>query len=384
MTDNNPESFDDVRPIADFQQLESQLHCEDEVSKDEEDEIPSEKYQLWTNWNFFIVPGRIIEMQSKKPNEDGSKDSQHSDDPPDYDRYVPRTKTGRQIGVMNYVLHEEGNISIEETLYIDVVLHRVKSFSPQMAGVDRYDDMGIRRLRNDFRRLVEEFFALPPKKRKDALAGFEEIGAFSPEIAQSVNRLNNYVDIPKTKNVAVNPSAPDKIVRCWPDGLTGRDLELFKLLSGIETMSPRSQSLSVLNFILPEEPETQNQDASDLSDGSAKELPAPIRLEPGDKERVTSLLKRFPGLMNRYPYLLKMIEDEIPAEKFNASSDDREYIYSDFLPFSLTFPTVLENSSKESTNQNSFSNSFVKWGVIIAVICSLIKMAAILFNAWVK
>ena len=385
MTDNNPESFDDVQPIADFQQLESQLHCEDEVSKDEEDEIPLEKYQLWTNWNFFIVPGRIIEMQSKKPNEDGSKDSQDSDDSPVYDRYIPRTKTGRQIGVMNYVLHEQGNITIEETLYIDVILHRVKSFSPQMAGVDRYDDMGIRRLRNDFRRLVEEFFALPPKKRKGALAGFEEIGAFSPEIAQSVNRLNNYVDVPKTKNIEVNPSAPDKIVRCWPDGLTGRDLELFKLLSGIETMSPRSQALSVLNFILPEEPETQNQETSDLSDGAApKELPAPIRLEPGDKERVARLLKRFPGLMNRYPYLLKMIEDEIPAEKFNASSDDREFIYSDFLPFSLTFPTVLENSSKESTNQNSFSNSFVKWGVIIAVICSLIKMAAILFNAWVK
>lgn len=383
MTDNAPESFDDVQPIADFRQLESQLHCQDEVSKDKEDEIPTEKYLLWTNWNFFIVPGRIIEMQCKKPNEDGSKDSQHSDDSPNYDRYIPRTKTGRQIGVMNYVLHEEGNISIEETLYIDVVLHRVKSFSPQMAGVDRYDDMGIRRLRNDFRRFVEEFFALPPKKRKGALAGFEEIGAFSPEIAQAVNRLKNYVDIPKAKKTSVNVQG--KLVRCWPDGLTGRDLELFKLLSGIETMSPRSQALSVLNFILPEEPETQNQDAADLSDDAAsKELTTPIRLEPGDKERVARLLKRFPGLMNRYPYLLKMIEDDIPAEKFNASSDDREYIYSDFLPFSLTFPTVLENSSKESTNQNSFSNSFVKWGVIIAVICSLIKMAAILFNAWVE
>lgn len=367
MTDNAPESFDDVQPIVDFQQLESQLNCEDNDSKDEEKEIPSEKCRLWTDWHFFILPGRIREMQSKKAKEDDSEDSQNSDDSPDYDRYIPKTKTGRQIGVMNYILHEEGNVNIEETLYIDVVLRRIKSFSPQMAGVDRYDDMGIRRLRNDFRRLVEEFFALPPKKRKDALAGFEEIGVFSPEIAQSVNRLKKYVDFPKTKNISMDPSAPGKMVLCWPDGLTGRDLELFKLLSGIETMSPRGQAMSVLNFILPEEPLSPQQTPQ-------------IQMEPGDKERVARLLKRFPDLMNRYPYLLKMIEDEIPAEKFNASSDDREYIYSDFLPFSLTFPTVLESAPKELSKPGWFSTGFVKWGVIIAVICSLIKMAAILFK----
>lgn len=385
MTDNNPESFDDVQPIIDFQQLESQLHCEDEVSKDEDDDTPSEKCRLWTFWHFFILPGRIREIQSKKAKEDGSEDSQGSDDSPDYDRYIPRTKTGRQIGVMNYVLHEQGNINIEETLYIDVVLHRIKSFSLKMAGVDRYDDMGIRHLRNDFRRLVEDLFALPPKKRKEALSDFEEIGVFSPEIAQSVKRLKNYVDIPKTKNIVVNPSAPDKNVRCWPDGLTGRDLELFKLLSGIETMSPRSQALSVLNFILPEEPTTQNQDAADFSDDSiSKEQPAPIRLEPGDKERVDRLLKRFPGLMNRYPYMLKMIEDDIPAEKFNASSDDRRYVCGDILPFSLTFPSVLDSAPKESSKPGWFSNGYVKWSVIIAVFCALVKLARLLFRVLIE
>ena len=138
-------------------------------------------------------------------------------------------------------------------------------------------------------------------------------------------------------------------------------------------MSPRSQALSVLNYILPEE-------SSEASDSQ----PTPIRLESGDKKRVAHLLKRFPCLMNRYPYLLKMIEDEIPAEKFNASSDDSEYKYNNFAPFSLSFPSVLDDFSKKSTNQSWFSNRFVKWGVIIAVLGSLIKLAGILLNALIK
>ncbi len=374
MPENNQESFDEVQPIVDFQQLELELQCDDDSSEDEEKDIVSEKCRLWTNWYVFIVPARIREIQSKIRNENDSQDSSDSQETQDsqdpYERFVPKTKTGRQIGVMNYVLHEEGNINIEEMLYIDVVLSRIRSFGPQMAGVDRYDDMGIRHFRCDFRHFVEDFFSLSFKKRQKALEDFKEIGAFCSEINQAAKRLENLANIPMAKKTPEKSSGQEKTVRTWPDGLAGRDLELFKLLSGIETMSPRSQALSVLNYILPEE-------SSEASDSQ----PTPIRLEPGDKNRVAHLLKRFPCLRNRYPYLLKMIEDEIPAEKFNANTDDSEYKYNNFVPFSLSFPSVLEDIQKESANQSWFSNRVVKWGAIIAVLCSLIKLAGILFNA---
>ncbi|MBO4453411.1 MAG: hypothetical protein J5793_05695, partial [Clostridia bacterium] len=83
-----------------------------------------------------------------------------------------------------------------------------------------------------------------------------------------------------------------------------------------------------------------------LSDNSKEAISREInslikKLEPGDKKRVARLLKRFPALNNRYPYLLKMIENRIPQEKFNASSDNQEYLYSDWLSSSFIFPSVL-------------------------------------------
>lgn len=383
MPENNQDSRDDIQPIIDFHQLELQMQLDDKSSESEED-VVSDKCQLWTNWHFFIVPARIREMQSRIQKEDDSQDAEDSND--SYDRYIPKTKTGRQIGVMNYILHEEGNVNIEEMLYIDVVLRRINSFSPQMAGVDRYDDMGARQFRHDFSRFANDFFSLSVKKRKEVLAGFEEVGVFSPEILQSAKRLENLADIRMRKKTPENSSAQEgKSAQSWPARLSGRDLELFKLLSGMETMSPRGQALSVLNYILPEESSFPKKDASESSkDAAPEEQSDPIRLEPGDKKRIALLLKRFPCLVNRYPYLLRMVERDIPAEKFNASSDEREYKYNDFVPFSLSFPSVLEDSPNETTEQSGSANRFVKWGVIVAVICSLIKLAGILFNALIK
>ena len=366
MCENNHESSEEFPQFIDIRQLESQLQSEKFSSEDKADEdSASNQCQSWVNWYFFIIQGCLHELQNKAKKEDF--------DSSEFDRFVPQTKLGRQIGVMHYVLHEGGKIYIEEMLFIDVVLRRIRSFSPNMIGIDRYDEMGVLQLHHGLRHFVEDFFSLSPKKRLSVLADFENAGHFAPEIIQLINRLKNLASIPKAKpDVSLSQ---DNATRIWPNKLTGRDLELFKLLSGIESTSPRNQALSVLNFILPEEP---------ASTSSHEDLSEPIRFEPGDKERIERLLKRFPALKNRYPYLLKIIENDIPAEKYNANSDNFGHLYNSVLPSTLLFPTVLLDAPKESANQNGFSNRFVKWGMIIAVLCSLLKLAGILFNAWVK
>ena len=368
MTDNAHDSSDEFPPFVDIVQLESQLQSEDAPSKDEQDDLSPGHCQLWVNWHFFVLPGLMREMQIS-----GKKKEEL--DFQDVDRFVPKTRLGRQLGVMQYVLREEGKLLIEELLCIDVVLGRIRSFSPSMPGVDRYDEMGVLQLHHGLRQFVQDFFSLTPKQRRKILTDFENAGHFSYEISHLIKRLENLSDIPKAKKRPSNSLPQSKDARVWPDGLAGRDLELFKLLSGIESTSPRNQALSVLNFILPNAPS---------SDAASEGAPAPIRFEPGDKERIARLLKRFPSLKNRYPYLLKMIENGIPAEKFNAESDNQEHYYNGALPTYFFFPSVLADPPKKPEVQNWFSNRFVKWGIIIAVICSLIKIAGILLSAWVK
>lgn len=370
MPENNPKSFEDIKPEEVLWELESQFQfeessSEDENSEDEKKEEVLEKCQLWANWFFFIVPARVRESLNKPETDESS-------DPENYDRFVPKTKVGRQIGVMKYILNEDGAICLEEMLLIDVVLRRISSFSPNMSGIDHYDEMVVLQMRHGLRHFVEDFFSIDPRRRQKILEDSQEAGESSPEIMHAIMRLKNLANIRKAKKRSENTLNPDKPGRFWQDGLTGRDLELFKLLSGIETMSPRSQALSVLNYILPEE------------DSSISYPTEPIRFESGDKERIKRLLKRYPSLKNRYPYLLKMIECDIPAEKFNAQSKNQEYFYSNFLPFSFIFPSVLADSPKESTIQKWFSNRLVQLFVMIAAVCALFRLAIILTTVMIK
>lgn len=372
MSDNNPESSNDSsndsRPFVDVVQLESQLQSEGSLSKDEEEDLSSEHCQSWVYWHLFVLPGIMREIES------GGKKKEDVDFH-DFDRFIPKTKLGRQLGVLQYVLREEGRLLIEELLCIDVALNRIRSFSPHMVGIDHYDEMGVLQLYHGLRRFIDEFFLLSPKQRRKVLADFESAGHFSYEIMKLINRLENLTDIPRAKRKSAKTLSQGKPDRIWPDGLADRDLELFKLLSGIESISPRNQALSVLNYILPDEP---------ASDAPREDASAPIQFEPGDKERIERLLKRFPSLKNRYPYLLKMVEKGIPAEKYNADSNHQGFFSSSSLPLNFYIPSILVDPPAEPDVQKGVSNGLMKWWVIIAVIGALIKMATILFNAWVK
>ena len=343
MSENDPHPIDEPQPDADVQKQEAQVDSEENSSDEEEKGHVLDKCRLWANWHIFIIPARMKERES----EEQSQTDNDSDD--DSDRFVPKTKTGRQIGVMQFILFEKGKVSINSMLCIDMILHRINVFSPQMAGVDRYDDWGVLQWRQGLRRFVEDFFSLTPKKRRSVLDKFDEAFRYSPEINKSIRRLQNLADIPRNSHKQKN-SDQEKPVRCWPKGLTGRDLELFKLLSGMETMSPRSQALSVLNYILPDDSEsetTPKQETEDsLLDADSKTPSKSIRLESGDCDRIKQLLKRFPTLKNRYPYLLMMLENETPFSQFSASEGNDEHIYSHTLPNTFHLPSIMSVPQK--------------------------------------
>lgn len=384
MSENKPESFDDAQDEVDNKPLESQVQNKDDLPEEEEERDPSsEKCLLWTNWHFFILPKRLEVFLKKKEAKESGEDSgeEESEEPEDFDRYVPKTKNGRLIGVMQYILHEEGRILIEEMLFIDVVLRRIMAFEPFMPGVDRYDEMGVLQLWHGMRRFINDFFVLDPKRRREILEEFKDNGRFSPEILHEVKRLNNLVDIPKVKKAPVESSPEGKPVRCWPDKLSGRDLELFKLLSGIESVSPRNQALSVLNYIFSKDSASTSlgQDAGSADSSASEEMPEPIRFEPGDKERIERLLKRFPGLKNRYPYLLRMIEKDIPVDQFNARSDEQEHFFNDALSSKFYFPLVLADPPKNSILQKLFSKWYIKWSIITASIFLMLLLLGILY-----
>lgn len=376
MDENNNEPFKYVPPEIDIRSLESQLQPEEPVNKEEEetDQITN-NCRLWANLHLFVLPGCArIEQKNQKISEVLGENN--------LDYLTPKTKLGRQIGVMQYILNEEGNIVIEEMLYIDVILRRINQFSPFMAGVDRYDDRGILHLYQGLQKFLWDFFSLTPHKRKDVIENFELVGKFSPEIHHLINHLKKLVNLPCYKSS--KNSQQNKPVHYWPTDLSERDLELFKLLSGMETVSPRKQALNVLNYILPEDPAVSKQNDFDLSDSAASDYQTvSIRMEPGDKERIARLLKRFPALNHRYPYLIKMVENEIPFEKFNANSDGMEHFYNGFLPSTLFFPSVLADPPKEPDRQSWFSSNII-WFVMIVAICSLAKLAVILIKALIK
>ena len=301
--------------------------------------------------------------------------SQTDDDDDDCDRFVPKTKTGRQIGVMQFVLYEKGRVSINSMLSIDMILRRIRVFNPQMAGVDRYDDWGVLQWHQGIRRFVEDFFSLSPKKRRKILNKFDEAFRFSPEINRSVWRLENLIDIPKSNNK--QPYAnPDKPARCWPKRLAGRDLELFKLLSGIESTSPRKQALSVLNYILQEDDKSTSDPKQEPTLSDAKE---PIRLEPGDYKRIERLLKRFPMLKNRYPYLLMALENKVAAPMYNAFDGNDDHIYSHALPNTFHLPMIMSVPQKQNTFWEEIFNNLVKWAKVTVVIFLFLLIAGILF-----
>ncbi|MBR0237400.1 MAG: hypothetical protein IJQ39_04875 [Thermoguttaceae bacterium] len=376
MSENNNEPFKYVPPEIDLRSLELQLQPEEPDSKEDEETDPiTNNCRLWANLRLFVLPGCVrIEQKNQKISDVLGENN--------LDYLTPKTKLGRQLGVMQYILYEEGNIVIEEMLYIDVILRRINQFSPFMPGVDRYDDRGIMHLFQGMQKFLWDFFSLTPQKRKDVIDNFELIGKFSPEILQALNHLKKLVNLPRYKTS--NNSPQNNPVHYWPTDLNGRDLELFKLLSGMETVSPRKQALSVLNYILPEDPETSKRNDSDSSDSAASESQtATIRMEPVDKERIARLLKRFPALNHCNPYLIKMVENEIPFEKFSAKSDGMEHFYNGLAPSRVFFPSVLADPPKEPGKQNRFS-SWIYWGVMVAVVCSLTKLAGILIHALIK
>ena len=375
MSENHQEPVDEVQPDADVQNQEAQLDGEENSSEEEEKSQVLDKCQLWANWHIFIVPARMRERESENQ-------PQSDDDDDDCDRFVPKTKTGRQIGVMQFVLYEKGRVSINSMLSIDMILRRIRVFNPQMAGVDRYDDWGVLQWHQGIRRFVEDFFSLSPKKRRKILDKFDEAFRFSPEINRSIWRLENLIDIPKSNNK--QPYAnPDKPARCWPKRLTGRDLELFKLLSGIESTSPRKQALSVLNYILQDDSEsdsTPKPEAEDALHGAdSKEPSKSIRLESGDYKRIERLLKRFPMLKNRYPYLLMALENKVAAPMYNACDGNDDHIYSHALPNTFHLPMALSVPQKQSAFGEEIFNNLVKWAKVTVVIFLFLLIAGILF-----
>ena len=291
----------------------------------------------------------------------------------DCDRFVPKTETGRKIGVMQFVLFEKGRVAIHSMLSIDMILRRIRSFNPKMAGIDRYDDWGVLQWHQGIRRLAEDFFSLSPKKRRKVLEKFDEAFRYSPEINRSIWRLENLIDIPKSNNKQPYPNS-DKPARCWPKGLEGRDLELFKLLSGIESTSPRKQALSVLNYILQEDSESTSSQKQETAD--AKE---PIRLESGDYKRIERLLKRFPMLKNRYPYLLMALENKVAAPMYNACDGNDDHIYSHALPNTFHLPLAMSVPQRKITFWEEVFNNLVKWAKITVVLFLLLLFAGILF-----
>lgn len=358
MSENNKDSFDKLLPDADVQNQEEQAESEDNSSEKEEKSNVLDKCQLWANWHIFIIPARMRERESENHSQ---KEDDNSED--DNDRFVPKTKDGRQIGIMQFILNEKGRVSINSMLSIDMILRRIHVFSPQMAGVDRYDDWGVLQWHQGLRRVVEDFFTLTPQKRKALLNKFDEAYRFSPEIFRSIWRLENLIDIPRNKNKQSN-SDQEKPDRCWPKGLAGRDLELFKLLSGIDSMSPRNQALSVLNYILQDDSESTSSQKREASNSSK-----PIRLASGDKERISHLIKRFPMLKNRYPYLLMMFENEVDPAMFNACGGNVEHIYSNTLPNTFHLPLIMYVPQK----QKGFRE------LMFAGIAKSIKLLVVLF-----
>ncbi len=372
MSENAPHPIDEPQPDADVQKQEAQVDSEENSSDEEEKGHVLDKCRLWANWHIFIIPARMKERES----EEQSQTDDDSDD--DSDRFVPKTKTGRQIGVMQFVLFEKGKVSINSMLCIDMILNRINVFSPQMAGVDRYDDWGVLQWRQGLRRFVEDFFSLTPKKRRSVLDKFDEAFRYSPEINNSIRRLQNLVDIPRNNKQQII-SDQEKPARCWPKGLTGRDLDLFKLLSGMDTMSPRSQALSVLNYILQDGCESKSVTKEEAGDADSKKQSTSIRLEPGDYDRIKRLLKRFPTLKNRYPYLLMMLENKTPFSQFSAVNGNDDHIYSHALPNTFHLPFVMSAPQKQESLWEKTFNGIVKWTKITVVLFLLLLFIGILF-----
>lgn len=365
MSENNYEPFDYVPPEIDIRSLESQLQPDGAPSEDNDEDPLKINCRLWAEWRLFVLPGCFrIEQKNQK-----IKDVLGAN----LDYLVPKTKLGRQIGIMQYILCEDGTIIIEEMLYIDVILGRIDQFIPFMAGVDRYDDRGIMYFCQGIQKFLLNFISLSARERNVIINNFETVGMFSPEILYLLNHLKNLVSLPC---YPISKNSPQKAsVHSWPTNLSGRDLELFKLLSGLETVSPRKQALSVLNYILPEESE---------STSSPNDSSEPIRFEPGDKARVARLLKRYPALNHRYPYLIKMIENEISYDKFNAASDDLEHFYNGVLPSMLFFPSVLVDPPREATLWKKLFDWLVTWGratLVFFILVLLIRILCAVFSS---
>lgn len=356
---------------------------------DDKEESVTQKGLLWANWRIFIVPGRLQERerqaaemeqgensdQSVPQAEDniGANDAESSamqnsdskdDEQDDEDKYVPKTKKGCKIGALNYIRNESWLLSIEEMLCIDLILDRKIIFAPNTPGVDRYDDWGVIQWRQSFRRFVEDFFALDIQKRKETFDEFEPLGRFSYELKNSINRLKLYIDLPKAETSLPDSVQANENERRWPAGLSGRDLELFKLLSGVDTLSPRSQALGVLDFILPDEGSTA------------------LHYTPDDKERINALLKTYPALKQRYPYLLKIIESDLPATSFDAHTNS-DYMTVRSSPVPFYFPVVLaEDPKKEPTKNARLYNALAVVGkalfLIILAVFLFIFLSAII------
>lgn len=341
-TNENPSTND--APDISISENAQQEQAKPELSKSEQkQEAVTEKSRLWANWRIFIAPERIRRRMEQAV----AVDSEDSDE--NIDSAVPKTERETQIGVLNYIRHEEGILSTEEQLCIDIILRRDVSLTPSTPGIDRYDDWGISQWSQAVRRFAQYFLRLDVKQRRKEWEKFDDMKNFSPEIRNRVNKLALLLDIPRPFHAeAYDEKAEQLQPQVWPDGLSERELKIFKTLSDLDTLSPRQQALNTLKLILNKTPKR----LADL------------------RKTVQTLIERFPSLKRRNPYLTHFLgadlddsawrelvrEQKTPQNKtyIPALSGDTtgDYLTIRTMPAPFFFPVWLENESKE---RNGFS-----------------------------
>ncbi len=284
----------------------------------------------WANWRIFVLPAKIQSHLKKllqtSSEENPSAATGGEEEKEDFDRFIPTDTTDKIIGVLDYIRHENATLAFDELLCVDIVLERNDNLSPFTPGIARYDDWGILQLTQNLRNiLLIKYFRLTSAQRKKKWDSCKQYTQFSPEYEHRLNQLKILITVRKPKNApiaAVGDDNDEELPPVWPDNLDSTDLKLFKIMSGLETFSPRRLALDTLDLLL-----------DDLPQHAAEYRASRMKLN-----------KRFPKLKKRNPYLDRLLA-MCPTEVKLSAATSGKYSTASAHPAPFYFPAWFEKQA---------------------------------------